>query len=110
MQDGTGNREQALSLYAQSAVLMDADSGRILYGKDEQQIRPMASTTKIMTCILALELGNPEDFCEVSQKASAQPKVKLGAPAGQPVQASGSSVFPDAGVSQRLRRGDRGAY
>ena len=82
VQDGTGNREQALSLYAQSAVLMDADSGRILYGKDEQQIRPMASTTKIMTCILALELGNPEDFCEVSQKASAQPKVKLGAPAG----------------------------
>ena len=46
VQDGTGNREQALSLYAQSAVLMDADSGRILYGKDEQQIRPMASTTK----------------------------------------------------------------
>ena len=82
VQDGTGNREQALSLYAQSAVLMDADSGRILYGKDEQQIRPMASTTKIMTCILALELGNPEDFCEVSKKASAQPKVKLGAPAG----------------------------
>ena len=68
VQDGTGNREQALSLYAQSAVLMDADSGRILYGKDEQQIRPMASTTKIMTCILALELGNPEDFCEVSKR------------------------------------------
>ncbi len=61
---------------------MDADSGRILYGKDEHQVRPMASTTKIMTCILALELGNPEDFCEVSKKASAQPKVKLGAPAG----------------------------
>ena len=42
----------------------------------------MASTTKIMTCILALELGNSEDFCEVSKKAAAQPKVKLGAPAG----------------------------
>ncbi len=77
-QDG----EQPLSLHAQSAVLMDADSGRILYGKDEHQVRPMASTTKIMTCILALELGNPEDFCEVSKKAAAQPKVKLGAPAG----------------------------
>lgn len=69
------------SLHAQSAVLMDADSGRILYGKDEHQIRPMASTTKIMTCILALELGNPEDFCTVSKKAASQPKVRLGAPA-----------------------------
>ena len=82
VQDGTGNREQPLPLHAQSAVLMDADSGRILYGKDEHQIRPMASTTKIMTCILALELGNPADFCEVSKRAAGQPKVRLGAPAG----------------------------
>ena len=43
-----------LSLHSLSAVLMDADSGRILYGKDEHQVRPMASTTKIMTCIIAL--------------------------------------------------------
>ena len=28
-----------------------------VYGKNEKEIRPMASTTKIMTCILALELG-----------------------------------------------------
>ena len=71
-----------LSLHSLSAVLMDADSGRILYGKDEHQVRPMASTTKIMTCILALELGNPEDFCEISEKAAGQPRVKLGAPTG----------------------------
>lgn len=77
-----GAREADLSLYAQSAVLIDADSGRTLYGKNEKQIRPMASTTKIMTCILALELGNPDDVCEISKKAAAQPKVKLGAPAG----------------------------
>ena len=75
-------QEAELSLHAQSAVLIDADSGRTLYGKNETQIRPMASTTKIMTCILALELGNPDDICEVSKKAAAQPKVKLGAPAG----------------------------
>ncbi|MFR5731666.1 MAG: hypothetical protein ACLUD2_06570 [Clostridium sp.] len=60
---GRGSRpvsetKQQLSLHSLSAVLMDADSGRILYGKDEHQVRPMASTTKIMTCILALELGN----------------------------------------------------
>ena len=50
-----------LKLYAQSAVLMDGSSGRILYGKGQDIIRPMASTTKIMTCILALEMGNLED-------------------------------------------------
>lgn len=75
-------QEPDLSLHAQSAVLIDADSGRTLYGKNEKQIRPMASTTKIMTCILALELGDPDEICEISKKAAAQPKVKLGAPAG----------------------------
>ena len=36
-------------LYAQSAVLMDADSGRVLFEKNGYEQRPMASTTKIMT-------------------------------------------------------------
>ena len=71
-----------LRLHAVSAVLMDADSGRILYGKEEKTFRPMASTTKIMTCILALENGNPEEFCRFSPKAASQPKVHLGVPAG----------------------------
>ena len=35
-----------LQLYAQSAILMDAGSGRILYEKNGHEIRPMASTTK----------------------------------------------------------------
>ena len=54
------------SLYAQSAVLMDAETGRILYEKNGETVRPMASTTKIMTCILALEEGNPESIYTVS--------------------------------------------
>lgn len=70
-------------LYAQSAVLMDGDTGRILFGKEEETVRPMASTTKIMTCILALEQGNPEDVAVVSSYAASQPKVHLGAPAGE---------------------------
>ena len=75
-------KPEPLNLNSRSAVLMDADTGRVLYGKNETEDLPMASTTKIMTCILALELGNPEDFCEISEKAAGQPKVKLGAPAG----------------------------
>ena len=53
--------EKNLNLYAGAAVLMDADSGRVLYGKNEDQVMPMASTTKIMTCIVALENGNLDD-------------------------------------------------
>ena len=66
-----------MQLYAQSAVLMDAGSGRILFEKNGRQVRPMASTTKIMTCILALEKGNPDDYVTVSAKAASMPKVKL---------------------------------
>lgn len=74
--------DNRLKLHALSAVLMDADSGRVLYAKDSDIFRPMASTTKIMTCILALENGNLKDICTVSEEAAAQPKVHLGAAKG----------------------------
>ena len=72
-----GKEAVQLQLYAQAAVLMDADSGRVLYGKNENEVLPMASTTKIMTCILALEYGNLDDIVEVSAYAASMPKVKL---------------------------------
>mgnify|MGYP000031364824 CR=1 FL=1 len=50
-------------LYARAAVLMDAENGRILFSKNGDEVLPMASTTKIMTCVLALETGNPEASC-----------------------------------------------
>lgn len=64
-------------LYSQGAVLMDASSGRVLYGKNEDLQLAMASTTKIMTCIVALEHGGLEDVVTASAYAAAQPKVKL---------------------------------
>ncbi len=64
-------------LYATAAVLMDADSGRVLYGKNADAPMAMASTTKIMTCILVLEYGNLEDSLQVSSYAASMPKVKL---------------------------------
>jgi D-alanyl-D-alanine carboxypeptidase/D-alanyl-D-alanine carboxypeptidase (penicillin-binding protein 5/6) len=42
-------------LSAKSAVLMNADNGEILYAKGENDKRPMASTTKIMTALITLE-------------------------------------------------------
>lgn len=55
--------------YAQSALLMDLSSGRILYSKNiDDRVFP-ASTTKIMTAILALEIGNMEDTVTVTYEA-----------------------------------------
>ena len=77
------NNTKELDLYARSAVLMDAASGRILVEKDGNKILPMASTTKIMTCILVLEQGGEDDVYPVSSYAAQMPKVKLGAVAGE---------------------------
>lgn len=65
------------SLYATAAVLMDADTGRILYSKNGDAFMSNASTTKILTCILALENASMEDVVEVSSYAASMPKVKL---------------------------------
>ena len=79
----TGDEITASQLYAQSAVLMDADSGRILFAKNRQEERAMASTTKIMTCILALENGDLSEEITVSAEAASQPAVRLGMREGQ---------------------------
>lgn len=70
-------------LYAKSAVLMDADSGRVLYEKDGNAAMANASTTKILTCILALENCDLNSEVEVTSMAASQPKVHLGMRAGQ---------------------------
>ena len=76
-------KAEDMQLYAQSAVLMDGDSGRILFGKNEQEVRAMASTTKIMTCILVLENTDPSDTAAASENAAMQPKVHLGVQKGE---------------------------
>lgn len=58
-------------LNCHSAVLIDQTSGRILYGKNEAKLLAMASTTKIMTAIVAIEQGKLNDVVTVSKKAAA---------------------------------------
>ena len=57
------------SVYAKGAVLIDGDSGRVLWGKNESEPLTMASTTKIMTAIIVLEEGNIDDMVTVSSRA-----------------------------------------
>ena len=70
-------------LYAQSVVLMDADSGRILFEKNGYEQRPMASTTKIMTLIVTLENANLDEIVTVSEYAAGMPDVQLGVRVGE---------------------------
>ena len=69
--------EEPDELYAQSAVLMDAESGRVLFEKNGLDVKAMASTTKIMTCILALENADEKTEVTFSENAVRQPKVHL---------------------------------
>lgn len=64
-------------LYAKSAVLMDADTGRILFEKNGTEQMPMASTTKIMTLLVTLENADLEGAVEVSSYAASMPDVQL---------------------------------
>ncbi|MDO4513203.1 MAG: serine hydrolase [Lachnospiraceae bacterium] len=80
--DDEGESINETELYAQAAVLLDAESGRVLYDKNGNEKLPNASTTKIMTCILILEQAEPGEVAEVSHYAAAQPKVHLGVRAG----------------------------
>ena len=55
--------------YAEACVLMESSTGRILYEKNANQVMYPASTTKIMTAILALEHCNLNDIATVSYDA-----------------------------------------
>lgn len=72
-----------LQLYAKNAVLIDGETGDTLYEKNADEHRPNASTTKILTCILALECGDLRDMVAVSSYAAKQPEVRLGAREGE---------------------------
>jgi len=68
-----------------SAIVMDATTGAVLYEKHAYMQRPMASTTKIMTCLLALESGDigrtviiDQDMLAYDEEGSTKLGLKLG--------------------------------
>jgi len=70
---------------AAAAILMDAETGRVLWGKQEHEPMAMASTTKIMTAVLAIESGRMDETVTVSKRAAAAPKVKMHLSAGEKI-------------------------
>ena len=66
-----------IKLNSISALLMDGENNRVLYEDNGYAELPMASTTKIMTCIVALEEGKLDDVVTVSSYAARMPDVQL---------------------------------
>ncbi len=62
---------------AKGSILIDYNTGRVLWGKEENMPLAMASTTKIMTAILAIENGNLEDIVKIGKNPPKAPPVKM---------------------------------
>jgi len=73
------------SVEALGAILMDYDTGRVLWEKDARKPLAMASTTKIMTCIVALENGDLSDMVTITNRAAAAPNVQMHLQAGEEI-------------------------
>lgn len=61
---------KALEVSAHSAILMDGDTGRVLYEKSPDERSLIASTTKIMTALVALETGGMDETVTVPAEAA----------------------------------------
>lgn len=81
------NKHIPISVSAEAAILMELESGRILYKKNEHEKMRIASITKIMTAILAIESGKMDEFVRISKRAEG---------------VEGSSIYLRAGERMKL--------
>jgi len=68
----------AEEIKSRAAVVMDAETGRVLYAKNPDLRLMPASTTKLMTALVVVERTNLDDVVTVSKKASSSPAIKIG--------------------------------
>ena len=64
-------------IYSRAVVVLDRNTKKVLYEKNMKEKRAMASTTKIMTAIIALENGNLDEVVEISKKAANTRRFKI---------------------------------
>ncbi len=70
---------------SKSAIVVDRKSKRVLYTKNANEKRAMASTTKIMTCLIALENGKLDEKIIVSKNSAKVGGSRLGLSAGDKI-------------------------
>lgn len=81
----TSNTSEEPKLNSRAAVIYDRKSKKVIWGKKENEKRPMASTTKIMTAIVVLENANLSDTVTVSKKSAGTGGSTLGLKTGDKV-------------------------
>lgn len=74
-----------IEISAKSAIVMVAATGEVLYSKNEYEKRGMASTTKIMTCVVALENASLSDTVTASEEDVTIEGTSIGLKAGDTV-------------------------
>src|SRR5215471_13287265 len=70
VQPGAAQAAGSRALTARAAVIMDASTGEIVWERDGSEPLPPASTTKVLTAILALESGRLDESMRVSVNAA----------------------------------------
>lgn len=70
---------------SRACVVIDRNTNTVLYGKNEKTKRKMASTTKIMTATIIIELCNLDDIVEISKKAAGTGGSRLGLKTGDKI-------------------------
>lgn len=66
------------TINSRAAIVYDRNSGSVLFGKNENEQRKMASTTKIMTAIVVIENSNLNDIVTISSKSAGTGGSRLG--------------------------------
>ncbi len=84
-EEEVANADKEIKVNSRSAIIYDRKSKKIIWGKQENTKRPMASTTKIMTAIIVLENTNLNEIVTVSKKAGGTGGSRLGLKAGDRV-------------------------
>lgn len=79
----SGQRAEPPGLWASAAILVDNESGRVLYEKNARTKLPMASTTKIMTALVARDQLDLDDQVTVSTQAASVGEQGAGLVAGE---------------------------
>ena len=92
--------EENIQITAASAILIEASTGRVLYEKAADVPRFPASTTKMMTCVLAIEEGDLSSIVTVSRTAAETEDTEVGA---------GDRFILAELVAEMMLRSDNGA-
>ena len=79
---------KGISTSATSAILMDTDNNRIIYSKNIHEVRSVASISKIMTAVLAIESGKLDDEVKINSSIN---------------KAYGSAIYIKIGEKMKLR-------